>query len=163
VTRKLTMLMATAAVAGGGLLAVTAQGQTGQAHKLVFTAGQPNKRDIKQIDVKPRGESLGDQVIGAITIRQAGKPIGRLINECSAADATYEGQMCEITLLTRAGQIIAQGAGEHRPLPGTGGDPGTGDVFAITGGTGAYAGASGTVTPRSTSHGESVTVVIDGP
>jgi Na+-translocating ferredoxin:NAD+ oxidoreductase RnfG subunit len=162
VTRTTIALAASAAIAGGAALAVSAQGQAQQSQTIVFTASQPRKRDMKQIDVKPRGESLGDQVIGAVTVRLDGKPVGRLINQCTAADRTYQGQMCTITLLTRDGQITAQGAGEHRPLPGRGGNPGTGDTFAITGGTGGYAGAIGTVTPRSTSNGETITVSLDG-
>lgn len=96
-----------------------------------------------------------------MTLRRDGKPIGRLLNECTAMDARLEGQMCTITLLTRHGQITAQGAGELRALPGRGGSPGTGDVFAITGGTDTYARATGTVHPRSTSKGETITVTLD--
>lgn len=118
-----------AALIGGAALAVTAQGQDQTPQTITFTAGEPARRDIKQIDIKPRGESLGDQNIGAVTVRRNGKPIGRLLSQCTAMDASYEGQMCTITLLTRDGQIIAQGAGEHRALPGHGGNPGTGDVF----------------------------------
>jgi hypothetical protein len=155
-------LAASAALIGGAALAVTAHGQTQPTKTVTFTAGQPKRRDIKQIDIKPRGESLGDHTIGALTVRLDGKPIGRLLNECTAADASYQGQMCTITLLTRDGQITAQGAGEHRPLPGHGGDPGTSDTFAITGGTGTYAGATGTVSPRSTRRGETITVTLEG-
>jgi hypothetical protein len=152
---------ASAALIGGAALAVTAQGQDQAPKTITFTAGQPARRDIKQIDIKPRGESLGDQNIGAVTVRRDGKPIGRLLSQCTAVDASYEGQMCTITLLTRDGQIIAQGAGEDRALPGHGGNPASGDVFAITGGTGTYAATTGTVRPRSTSRGEEITVTLD--
>ena len=153
---------ASAALIGGAALAVTAQGQDQTAKTITFTAGQPARRDMKQIDIKPHGESLGDQNIGAVTVRRDGKPIGRLLSQCTAVDASYEGQTCTITLLTRDGQLIAQGAGEHRALPGHGGNPGTGDVFAITGGTGTYAGTAGTVRPRSTSKGAKITVTLHG-
>ena len=165
--RHTTIAIATsAALIGGAALAVTAQGQDqtqDQTTKTItFTAGQPARRDIKQIDTKPSGESLGDQNIGAVTVRRNGKPTGRLLNQCIAVDASYEGQTCTITLLTRDGQIIAQGAGEHRALPGHGGNPGnTDDVFAITGGTGTYAGATGTVRPRGTREGATITVTLD--
>ena len=154
-------IAASAALIGGAALAVTAQGQDQTTKTITFTAGQPARRDIKQIDIKPRGETLGDQTIGAVTVRRNGKPTGRLLNQCTAVDASYEGQTCTITLLTRDGQIIAQGAGEDRALPGHGRNPGTGDIFAITGGTGTYAGATGTVRPRSTRNGETITVTLD--
>ena len=159
-------IAASAALIGGAALAVTAQGQDQTTKTITFTAGQPARRDIKQIDIKPSGESPGDQNLGAVTVRRDGKPIGRLLSQCTAVDASYEGQMCTITLLTRDGQIIAQGAGEDRALPGHGGNPGTGagtgDVFAIIGGTGAYARTTGTVRPRSTRKGEKITVTLHG-
>ncbi len=154
-------IAASAALIGGAALAVTAQGQDQTTKTITFTAGQPARRDIKQIDIKPSGESLGDQNIGAVTVRRDGKPIGRVLSQCTAIDARYEGQTCTITLLTRDGQIIAQGAGEHRALPGHGGNPGnTDDVFAITGGTGTYAGTTGTLRPHSTSKGAKFTVTL---
>ena len=129
--RRTTIAIASsAALIGGAALAVTAQGQDQTTKTITFTAGQPARRDIKQIDIKPHGESLGDQNIVAATVRRDGKPIGRLLSQCTAADARYEGQACTITLLTRDGQIIAQGAGEHRALPGHGGNPGTGENAA---------------------------------
>jgi hypothetical protein len=156
-------IAATAALIGGAALAVTAQGQDQTTKTITFTAGQPTARDIKQIDIKPRGESLGDQNIGAVTVRRDGKPTGRLLSQCTAVDASYEGQTCTITLLTRDGQIIAQGAGEDRALPGHGGNSGnTGDVFAIIAATGTYAGTTGTVRPRATRNGAKITVTLQG-
>jgi hypothetical protein len=154
---------ASAALIGGAALAVTAQGQDQTTKTITFTAGQPARRDIKQIDIKPSGESLGDQNLGAVTVRRDGNPIGRLLSQCTAVDASYEGQTCTIILVTRDGQIIAQGAGEHRALPGQGGNPGnTDDVFAITGGTGIYAATTGTLRPRATSNGAQITVTLHG-
>ena len=154
-------IAASAALIGGAALAVGAQGQDQTTRTITFTGGQPVRRDIKQIDIKPRGESLGDQTIGALTVRRDRRAIGRLLSQCTAIDASYEGQTCTITLLTRDGQIIAQGAGEDRALPGHGGNSGTGDIFAITAGTGTYAGATGTLRPRSTRKGETITVTLD--
>jgi hypothetical protein len=155
-------IASSAALIGGAALAVTAQGQDQTTKTITFTAGQPARRDIKQIDIKPHGESLGDQNIVAATVRRDGKPIGRVLSQCTAVDASYGGQTCTITLLTRDGQIIAQGAGEDRALPGHGGNPGTADVFAITSGTGTYAGTTGTLRPRSTSKGAKITVTLGG-
>ena len=156
------VIAASATLIAGAALAVTAQGQDQTTKTITFTAGQPARRDIRQIDIKPSGESLGDQNIGAMTVRRDGKPIGRVLSQCTAVDASYEGQTCTITLLTRDGQIIAQAAGEDRALPGRGGNPGTDDLFAIIGGTGTYAGTTGTLRPRSTSKGEKFTVTLHG-
>ena len=54
-------IAASAALIGGAALAVTAQGQDQTTKTITFTAGQPARRDIKQIDIKPHGESLGDE------------------------------------------------------------------------------------------------------
>lgn len=47
-------------------------------------------------------------------------------------------------------------------MPGNGGDPETGDTFVITGGTGSYARAAGTVTPRPIRRGRRIVISL-GP
>jgi hypothetical protein len=135
-------LTASAALLGGAALA---QGQDQGPRTMTFQLATPAKRDVKQFDVKPRGDSVGDRFLSAATLRRDGRRVGRALVDCLALDQSYGGQACVITLVTRDGQITAQGAGEHKPLPGTGGDPGTGDTFAVTGGTGSYDGAAGTL------------------
>lgn len=158
---KTTLALATsAALIGGAGLAVSAHGQT--ARTLTFTASQPGRHDARQVDANPRGLSLGDGYVGAQTIRVAGKAVGRALMDCVDLDYRYRGRACTVTLLTRDGQIVAQGGGEDRPLPGHGGDAGTGDTFAVTGGTGAYAGATGTLSARESRHGETITVSLAG-
>ena len=154
---KPTLLLATsAALIGGAGLAVSAHGQA--ARTVTFTAAQPGRHDARQVDANPRGLSLGDGYVGAQTIRLDGRPVGRALMDCVDLDYRYRGRSCTITLLTRDGQIVAQGGGEDRPLPGQGGDPGTSDTFAVTGGTGAYASATGTLAARESKHGETITV-----
>jgi hypothetical protein len=156
---KTTTLIATAAaLLGGAGLAVSAHGQT--ARTLTFTAPLPGKHDARQVDVNPRGISLGDGSVAAQTIRLDGKPVGRMLTDCVALDYRYRGRSCTLTLLTREGQIIAQGGGEERPLPGTGAVTGTEDTFAVAGGTGAYAGATGTVHASQDKHGETIVVSL---
>ena len=59
-------------------------------------------------------------------------------------DRRYEGQDCEIVLVLRDGTLTAAGGGLDRRLPGAPKDPDERtDEYGITGGTGAYAGASG--------------------
>ena len=158
---KPTLLLATsAALIGGAGLAVSAHGQT--ARTLTFTAAQPGRHDARQVDVNPHGISLGDGDVSAQTIRLNGKPVGRALMDCVDLDYRFRGRSCTITLLTRDGQIVAQGGGEDRPLPGQGGDAGTSDTFAVTGGTGAYAGATGTLHAAQSRHGATITVSLAG-
>jgi hypothetical protein len=158
---KTTTVIATAAaLLGGAGLAVSAHGQT--ARTLTFTAPLPGKHDARQVDVKPRGMSLGDSMVAAQTIHLDGKPVGRVLTDCVALDYRYQGRSCTLTLLTREGQIIALGGGEERPLPGHGPVAGTEDTFAVTGGTGTYAGATGTVHASQDAHGETIVVRLAG-
>jgi hypothetical protein len=161
-TRKTLALAASAAVAGTtAVAAVAAHGQAQPTTQTItFSAASPAKRDMKQIDVRPRGISLGDRFLGAETLRRDGRPAGRALLDCTALDASYQGQACVVTLLTGAGQITAQGGGEHRRLPGGGGASTGGDEFAITGGTGVYAAASGTLRVRSSSKGDTIVAVV---
>ncbi len=148
------------ALLGAGALAVGADGQD-PAPTLTLLGGPAARRDVTQIDARPRGESVGDRTLAAETVRRDGRAVGRALIDCVAADATFRGQACTVTLLTRAGQLTAQGAAEDRPLPGRGGDPGTAEVFAITGATGSFP-ATGALRVRSTSRGDTFTVTGQG-
>jgi hypothetical protein len=159
-TRTTIALAATAALIGGATLGVNAHGQDQPPQTITLQGGPAKQRDINQIDAKPRGTSVGDRFLVAETLRRDGKPVGRMLTECVAVDASYEGRMCSITLVTRDGQITAQGGGVDRPLPGRGGDPENGDVFAITGGIGTYAGATGTLRVRPTRNGDTLTIKL---
>ena len=146
--RSKLILATSAAVLGAATLAVAAHGQNPPGQTITLQGGPAIKRDMSEVDVKPRGISVGDRFLVAETLRRDGKPVGRLLFDCTALDASYRGQHCTITLVTRDGQITAQGGGEDRPLPGQGGDPGTSDIYAVTGGTGTYAGARGTLSVK---------------
>jgi hypothetical protein len=160
--RKAVVALVGAVVITAAALAVTAHGQAA-SKTIVFHIAAATRRDTKQIDLKPNGISPGDEFLNAATISQAGSPVGRAIGACTVIDVSYKGQACVFTLVTRQGQLTLAGGGEERRLPGTGGQPGPGDEFAITGGTGSYAGAAGTATVRSTSSGAAtMTVTLAG-
>jgi hypothetical protein len=147
-TRTLAAIAAAAILAGTGLVA-TASGQSA-GRTLEFTAKAPAKKDVEQVDLKPRGLSAGDEFLVAQTLRANGSTAGRMHVVCTIVDFSYQGQECRISLILRDGQLIARGAGLDRNLPGVGdGSPGKGDQFAILGGTGAYAGTGGTLTVTS--------------
>jgi hypothetical protein len=134
-------IVATACVAGV-LTAHSAQGHPGRT--LRFVAPRPVPRDVKQIDVPPRGLSLGDEFVAALSLRRNGQLFGRAMVDCTTNDQTFAGQQCTLDLVLRDGLVTAKTGGLDRPLPHQ--TPSAADVFAVTGGTGAYTGADGTVT-----------------
>jgi len=92
------------------------------------------------IDIGKKGDSAGDRHISAFTVLADGEPTGRAHSDCVAVDSAYEGQMCSMVVMLPGGTISFQSAGLHKPL----GDADTsGERFAVTGGTGEYAGARG--------------------
>jgi hypothetical protein len=146
------LLVAVGAVALFGATAVrAAHGDTGRT--LTFTAPPPAPRDQHQVDVPPRGLSLGDQVVGAVSLRTHGELFGRALVVCTINDASFQGQQCAFTLVLRNGQITVHGGGLDRTLPHAP-PPGGADVFAVTGGTGSYTGATGTLTIRHGRHAD---------
>jgi hypothetical protein len=163
VAHKWTIAVAVAGVVMVGATALPATGSdVTQSGNLVFT-GKAKKRDQKIVDVAPKGISLGDRSLVSETLKQGGATAGRLEADCAVIDASYEGQVCQITLLLKDGQITAQGGGLNKPLAGVGPtSTGAGDESAITGGTRSYQGASGSVTVKSGRSGDTVTVVLAG-
>ncbi len=99
--------------------------------------------DQHSIDVAPAGDSLGDRNVASLTLTKYGKTAGRLSLECVTLDKTYEGHLCSGIIILRRGSLTLSGGGVNRSIPNVG--FGGGDVFAIDGGTGAYARARGTM------------------
>jgi hypothetical protein len=139
----------TAALLAGSALAVSsAAGQDGRI--LTFDASAPVRSDTTQVDRKPRGFSLGDEYALAVSLRSDGRVVGRAHIRCVIIDRRYEGQDCDVVLVLRDGTLTASGGGLDRRLPGAPKDVDElTDEWAITGGTGAYAGASGTLATTS--------------
>jgi hypothetical protein len=152
------LLVAVAAAALFG--AVASHAAHGDARRtLSFTVAPPAPRDQHQVDVPPRGLSLGDQVVGAVSLRTHGELFGRALVVCTINDASFQGQQCAITLVLRNGQITVHGGGLDRRLPHSP-PPSGADVFAVTGGTGSYAGANGTLTIHHGAHADVFTVAL---
>lgn len=149
---KIAVACAVAVTASAAIAALSAHGQA--TRTLTFTSPEPPARDLKEIDVKPRGTSIGDQSVAGQDLRSGGRLVGRMMGVCTAADRSFQGRQCVITLVLRDGQLTAHGGGLNRRLPGAPATPhGGGDAFAVTGGTDAYEGASGTLTIRETRGG----------
>jgi hypothetical protein len=130
-----------AAVAAATALPAIGQGTPG-ARTLTFTSIE-SRRDQRQIDAPPRGESIGDRFLFSSTLRAGGKLAGRMEGDCLAIDRTYGGLACTVTAILADGSLTLQGAAVSKRIPG--GVDGTEERYAVTGGTGAYVGASGTM------------------
>src|SRR5919107_1255237 len=78
---------------------------------------------------------------------RAGAPAGRLEGVGFATDPRYEGGLQIITLVLADGTLTVQGGGPDRRVPGLPRPPAQ-SIFAVTGGTGAYTRATGTMSLR---------------
>lgn len=109
------------------------------------------------VDEGRPGRSLGDRHLTAISVKTGSIIAGRAVIECVAADGRYQGQTCDVALQLADGTLHFEGVGFHKAVPNVG----TGDdtVYAITGGSGAYAGAEGEVSVGLDDHGP-VTVTL---
>ena len=100
-------------------------------------------REIKTVELGPQGPSHGDiRVINAPLYDQSGKEkVGRLDVFCAITDPGQKAHMaqCTGTFSLQDGDISVQGV-VRVPNAST---PAAGNVDAITGGTGKYAGARG--------------------
>jgi hypothetical protein len=140
-------LLITVLATGAVVAAATALPATGQqapgARTLTLTSVTARGSE-HAIDTPPKGESAGDRFIFASTLRRGAAMAGRMEGDCLAVDAKFEGLQCTLTAVLADGSIALEGASLNKRIPGA--TTPAGDVYAITGGTGAYAGATGTMT-----------------
>jgi allene oxide cyclase-like protein len=142
--RTPTLIAAAAAIAAvAAASALPASGQDGSSTLEVVL--KESKRDTKFIDLPPKGESLGDRLVLSSTARRDGKVVGRTEAECVLQDKTYEAFSCVGNLLLADGKITFQGSQLNKAIPGALPKPKS-ETYAVTGGTGAYAGAAGSLT-----------------
>ena len=138
-------LLATLAVvtAVAAAVALPATGQeTPAARTLTLTSVQAKDAE-HAIDTPPRGDSVGDRFVFASTLRASGKLAGRMEGDCLAVDLKFQGMQCTLTAVLADGSITLQGASLTKHIPGA--TAPSEDVYAITGGTGAYVGAAGSM------------------
>lgn len=137
----LATLAAGAAVAAA--VALPATGQQAPATRTLTLTSVQAKDAEHAIDAPPRGDSVGDRFVFASTLRSGGKLAGRMEGDCLAVDLKFEGMQCTLTAVLADGSITLQGASLTKHIAGA--TAPTQDVYAITGGTGAYVGAAGTM------------------
>jgi hypothetical protein len=97
-----------------------------------------------EVDAKPKGPSIGDTWQGAGGIYENGAKIGRVQLTTTLVDTKYHSGFQTGVLILPDGTITYQGSGIGKKIPGIPVDPDT-NVYAITGGTGVYAGAGGSM------------------
>jgi hypothetical protein len=148
---------ATAATAATAIAVLPASGQDQPATRTLTFVSTQKHSDTRFTDVKPKGDSVGDGFLLSSLLHRDGKVAGRVEGQCVELDATYHAQMCTITAILADGRITLQGAGPDRKLPGVGG---TDEVYAITGGTGAYVGATGTMTIKGNGRRDTLTFTL---
>jgi hypothetical protein len=157
---KTTSLIAAlgAATAAAGIAVIPASGQDqNTARTLTFVTTQ-KRGDVRSTDVKPKGDSPGDSYLLSSLMHRDGKIVGRVEAQCVELDATYQAQMCHIVAVLTDGQITLQGAGFEKRLPGAARSP---EAFAITGGTGAYSGAAGSMTIKGNGQRDTLTFTLE--
>lgn len=126
-------------------LAAVAPGAPGAGQQRTLTLIENEKRATAQlIDEKPFSKSgrpsLGDQIIFVTPLldpekRRVGTAYGRSTVVAAGRDFDHASFVAEVILKLRDGAINAQGYLRARHL----------STFGISGGTGAYAGAAGTI------------------
>jgi len=139
---------ALAAAAAAGVLALVTAGISaggGTARTLVLEV-RVEKASFVGNDIAPKGHSAGDTFTFSGSVTRAGKAFGRYEDVDVAVDEKIQGVVRNAALLLPDGTLVIQGAGGN--VAASGWKPSVGDAFAVVGGTGAYAGARGTVHPK---------------
>ena len=103
-----------------------------------------DRHSLVRVDTRPKGTSPGDVFVFSTSLRRDGRPDGRAEFVQTAVDPRYRGVSMHADLLLSNGTLELQGAGLSRRAPG-GAKPTSQTDMAIVGGTGAFAGASGSV------------------
>jgi hypothetical protein len=155
---KKLILTATIGVTATALaLTAIASGQDPAAGGTLTLTGRPRPADVKTVDVKPKGESVGDRLVQSETLYNGKAVAARVESDCVLVDPSYQGAQCTATLIFKDGLVIAQTVSVSKRIPGV---DGTNEDFAILGGTGAHVGAAGTIAVRSSNGRDRVTIAF---
>lgn len=138
-----TSLIAAAALAAA-LAAMTHVGRADSAGTAVYTVQLDQKSLVTALDAKPKGASPGDLTVFSATVKSGASVAGRLEAQTVAIDPRYQGVSFSMLLHLAGGALVLQGGGFDGHVPGLTKEGA--NQLAVTGGTGRYAGASGTAT-----------------
>lgn len=162
-TRALAAALTAGAIATA-VAVIPAEGHHSYGHDpmatqtLTFTATQ-GPRDEHFIDLAPRGPSAGDRVALVSRLRRDGKVAGRLTGDCAWTNVPSEILQCDLVLIMPDGRVTLQGAYANKRIPHVGG---TQEVYAVTGGSGAYDGATGSMRRTSGRDGDTLELTLGG-
>ena len=139
-------------MAAGGLVLGFDGGAGAAPRTLQYTS---RTVDVQLLDEGAPGRSVGDRVIQAnVLLDGAGRTIGRDVADCT--QVTFDGGsgefLCTDTTVLGDGQFVAAGLVDERSLS-------VAFEGAVTGGTGAYAGASGVASVRVVGGGDRAVTV----
>jgi hypothetical protein len=125
------LVLATAALSAGG----------GAGRSLVLNV-RIEPASFTTSDIAPKGRSAGDTTTFSGAVTRAGKPFGRYEDVDIGIDQRIQGVLRHAVLLLPDGSLVIEGGGGN--VAAGGWTPKPSDVFAVVGGTGAYAGRTGT-------------------
>jgi hypothetical protein len=145
-----------AALAAGSIAAVLPAHGQDHAATLKFTSTQ-GPRDEHQLDARPKGPSAGDRWLLSSTLHRNGRVAGRLEGDCTGIDESYEVMTCSLVVILPDGRLTLQGASVAKRIPGVGG---AGEEYAVTGGTGKYVRATGTMRRKSGRNRDTLTFTL---
>lgn len=158
--KPLIAALAATAVTAAAVAVIPAQGETpapATTQTLTFLSTQ-KQHDFLVQSQRAHKESIGDRYVFTSTLHQAAQTAGRVEGDCLAVDSAYEVLNCQLVVFLRDGLLTLHGARvTRRSIPVAGGRR---DDYAITGGTGAYANASGTMTRKEGARGDTLTFTI---
>ena len=139
-SRTLLSVVAAAAIAGAVPLA-SAPAAPSSSFTLL---ARLDPHSMVRVDARPNGTSPGDVFVFSTSLRRDGNLDGRAEFVQTVVDPRYRGISMRADLLLADGTLELQAAGLSRRAPG-GAKPTSQTEMAIVGGTGAYAGRSGSV------------------
>jgi hypothetical protein len=116
---------------------------------------QPQDLELARRELVERGGRLRRSRAAGELLDQPRRHGGR--EERAAGDLKYEGLQCTLTAVLADGSITLQGASLGKRIPGASAP--SQDVYAITGGTGAYVDVAGTM--RRSGNGKTDTDVFE--
>lgn len=144
---KASLVLAALLVAGA--VAFAARASNDAQHTLHIVATQ---HDFHELGVGKKGPTPGAVFIFSEKLAQAGKPVGSDHVVCTFTGSwPRETDLCRAVFQLTGGSIVAEGVSARGPF-----------TVAVTGGTGRYTGARGTIHATPTRTGEMLDLAIVG-